>query len=490
MPLVPTATAADAGQVARAEREWADRNPPQSEVDRGVLTLWNFPVGKADLAPEQVQAIEDFAKGALIQEALGHPQSDWVVLGHASLTGTDESNQGLAQRRAANVAAVLRDMGFQSVRTPDDGSTAPDPEGNDPQVLARNRRVTVLRKVDDYRPPPEPPPKKPPDRPTGLAPDTRVKINLVLDPLVGRKVTITPNVIGELRVFLKDSKSDPVSAGVLKAGDPPELTDEFGKVVASQVFRANLNLGEPERNELPPIKVSIQAEEWFQTPKVSYGTGVITFNFKAVEARLLPVVDYNGEHVYMEFSGSIRFDIALLESTAAKYPLSTTDPGAKVTAPTDAITGTDTDDPIVIAEAITDATEKASPLAQEDIRQIVLNLARRDGAASQVAAEILGEVNGEPEWTRRSYYWRQRLGEKVGPAAQDEFFKGAKEVTRPLEKLDEEKKGARQDRVNEWKGKYDGPQREDFESIRQGVFQKLKGYDEDQGDLPQLIQDL
>ncbi len=155
------------------------------------------------------------------------------------------------------------------------------------------------------------------------------------------------------------------------------------------MFRANLDLGEPEGQELPPIKVAIQAEEWFLTPKVSYGTGVIYFNFKAVEARFLPVVDFNGEHVYLEFSGSIRFDIALLQTTAAKYPLSTAVPGPKVTAPTDAIKPKDSD-PLVIAEAITDASEKASPLAQEDVKKMVLNLARRDGAACRVAWEVLG----------------------------------------------------------------------------------------------------
>jgi outer membrane protein OmpA-like peptidoglycan-associated protein len=487
MPVVPVATAADA-EIARAERDWAEHNPPQADPpDAGTLTLWNFPVGKADLAPEQVEAIEDFVKDFLIQETREHPQSDWVVEGHASLTGTEESNQSLAQRRADNVKAVLTGLGLQVVRAEGTGS-APDPAGNDPQLLARNRRVTIYRKSDGYRTPPKQK-KAPPDRPKGLGYDTRVKVKLELRELLGTKVKVTPVVIGELRVFLVDSKSDLVTAGVIAPGSTPALTEEFEKVVGEQVFRANLDLGKPEEKELPPIKVTIQAEEWFQTPKVTYGPGVISFNFKAVNARFLPVVDYNGEQVYLEFTGSIRFDIALLEGVATKYPLSMADPGAKVTAPTEAITGTDTDDPLVIGEVITNASKEASPLAQEDVEKIVLNLARRDGAASQVAAEVLGEVEGEPEWTRRSYYWREKLGEKVGPKAQDEFFKGAKEVTRHLEKLDE-KKGAREDNKRDWKGKYNGPQREDFKSIREGAFQKLKGYDEDQGDLPQEIEGL
>jgi outer membrane protein OmpA-like peptidoglycan-associated protein len=483
MPVVPAATAADAQRIAREEREWAERNPPTSDPpDRGVLTLWNFPVGKADLAQEQVEAIEAFAKDALMQETREHPQSDWLVLGHASVTGTEQSNDKLAQRRADNVKAVLDGLGLQSVRAESAGSR-PDPEGNDPQALARNRRVTIFRKVDQYPAPPEPQ-QKPPDRPAALAPDTRVKIKLELRELPGRKVKITPTVIGELRVFLKDTKSDPVNAGLIKVSEPPELTDEFKQVVGEQVFRPNLDLGEPEGRELPPIKVAIQAEEWFQTPKVVYGTGVISFDFKAVEARLLPVVDYNGEHVYLEFTGSIRFDIALLESTAAKYPLSTTDPGPKVTAPTDAIKLKDTD-PLTIAEAITDATKTASPLAQEDVKKMVLNLATRDGAACQVVSEVLGEVEGGLEFTRRSYYWR----EKVSPEAQDVYLDGSREVDQLLDKLEDKEKGAKKARTDRWKSKYTtGGQT--FEHVHDGVFQDLKGYEEDQGDLPSLIEAL
>lgn len=483
MPVVPVATAADAQRIAREEREWAERNPPTSDPpDRGVLTLWNFPVGKADLAPEHVEAIEAFVKDALIQETREHPQSDWVVLGHASVTGTEQSNESLAQRRADNVKAALTGLGLQSVRAESTGSK-PDPEGTDPQVLARNRRVTVFRKVNEYPVAPEPQ-QKPPDRPTALGYDTRVKVNLELRELLGRKVKITPNVIGELKVFLKDSKSDPVTAGVITVGHPPALTEEFEKVVGEQVFRRNLDLGEPEGQELPPIKVAIQAEEWFQTPNVLYGTGVISFNFKAVEARFLPVVDYNGEHVYLEFTGSIRFDIALLESTAAKYPLSTTDPGPKVTAPTDAINLKDTD-PLTIAEAITDASKTASPLAQEDVKKMVLNLATRDGAACQVVSEVLGEVEGGLEFTRRSYYWR----EKVSPEAQDAYLAGSKVVDRLLDKLEDKEKGAKKVRTDSWKSKYTtGGQT--FEHVHDGVFQDLKGYDEDQGDLPSLIEAL
>ena len=66
-------------RIAREERDWAEHNPPQSRPGPRRLMLWNFPVGKADLAPEQMKAIEDFVKAALIAETREHPQSEWVV---------------------------------------------------------------------------------------------------------------------------------------------------------------------------------------------------------------------------------------------------------------------------------------------------------------------------------------------------------------------------------------------------------------------------
>jgi outer membrane protein OmpA-like peptidoglycan-associated protein len=485
---VADATAADAQRIAREEREWAERNPPQSDPDPGVLTLWNFPVGKADLAPEHVKAIEDFVRDALIQESRERPQSDWVVLGRASVTGKEQSNQSLAQRRADNVAAVLRGLGLQKVRVPPAaGSSDPDPEGTDPQALARNRRVTVLRVLQSY-PVVEKPPEqsKPPPRPQEHAADTRVKINLELPVLRAPKVNIAPYLVGELRVFLKGTETDPVAAGVITSGHPPNLTGEFSTFLAEHVIGPRLGVSGGEGKEPPTINIAIAAEEWFRTPKVTYQHGpyFISFNFNAVNAKLLPVVPYGGADVYLEFGGSIHFEIGPSDSALGTYP-STSDPGPNVSGTIGEFVPVKSEAALVIAATITDAGKHASQLAQDDIKNMVLSLARRDGAASRVAWEVLGEVEGRMEWERTRYEWDKR----VGPEAKAAWIDGSNQVEGFLIDLEKGKKGAREERKTKWKGKYTaGGQTFDF--VREGAFQDLRGYDQDQGDLLKQIEGL
>ena len=67
MPVAGEQRVADPQQVAAAELKWYRENPqPKWIEDRGELTLYNFPVAKADLAPAHVKAIEDFGAPALL----------------------------------------------------------------------------------------------------------------------------------------------------------------------------------------------------------------------------------------------------------------------------------------------------------------------------------------------------------------------------------------------------------------------------------------
>ena len=102
-------------------------------------------------------------------------------------------------------------MGIKAVTISSAGSSEPAREGTDPQALAENRRVTVLRVLERYPVAPEQRPPPTPDRPSGLAPDTRLKIDLALPVLHAPKVDIAPYLIGDLRVFVKDTKTDPVA---------------------------------------------------------------------------------------------------------------------------------------------------------------------------------------------------------------------------------------------------------------------------------------
>jgi outer membrane protein OmpA-like peptidoglycan-associated protein len=487
MPVADQERIADPQRVAAAELRWYRENPePKWSEDRGELTLYNFPVAKADLAPAHVKAIEDFGAPALLPESPQHPRSDFVVRGHASTTGSEESNKTLAEERAEKVAAVLTNMDLQRVRFSSAGSSEPALEGTDPQVLARNRRVTVMRELKGYPVAPEPVPPKPPDRPSGLAPDIRLKINLELPVLHSPKVAIAPYLIGDLRVFVKGTETNPIAAGVITSGEHPELTEEFAKFLAEQVVGPRLGVSGGEAKEPLKINVAIAAEEWFRSPKVYYKHDkyFVYFNFTAVNAKLLPVVVFNGAEVYLEFTGNIRFELGPTDSALGTYPR-TTEPGPDVTGTVGEFVPVKSEKALVIAETITEAGKHASALAQEDIKNMVLNLARRDGAASRVAWEVLGEVEGGLEWKRARYEWDKR----VGPEAKAAWIEGSDQVEGFLIDLEKEKKGARKERMESWKGKFTvGGQT--FEWVRESAFQSLKGYDEDQGDLPQLIENL
>jgi outer membrane protein OmpA-like peptidoglycan-associated protein len=492
------AVAVDPKALAAEEMRWYRENPdPQStpaleqlsEHD-DTLTLWNFPVAKADLAPAHRQVLEKFAAPGLIAETPEHPRMDFDVVGHASVTGTEQSNVDYAKQRADTVAEFLGALGIMKVHAESRGSSQPDDEGTSGQALARNRRVTVTRYLSTY---PVVPPPSPPQTPgaAGPIPSTvpdPVRINLALSPLTAPRVVIAPFIIGDLKVGASGG-GDPVRAGVItRSGSQLALTPEFEKVLVERVLDPLLGVSGGEGKDPVSINVRVATEEWFRTPKVYYqhGANFISFNFTVVRARLLPGVPFNGIEVILEFSGSIRFDIGPSEAAKGTFP-STSDPGPNVTGTTGEFVPVEPR-ALAIATTITAAGKKASQLAQEDIKKMVLNLARRDGAACWVAWEAIGP-DSSPAWRQMEVAWHDK--DKVGPDAGAAWTAGNKQVEEMLIKLEKAKEGDREKRGKDWKQKYGGatPQ-PDFEFMREAVFQQLKGYDEDEGDLQQLIDGL
>jgi outer membrane protein OmpA-like peptidoglycan-associated protein len=493
---VADAGVADAQRVAEAELRWYRDNPdPKStpaleelKDSDEKLTLWNFPVAKADLAPAHREVLVKFAAPGLLAETPEHPRMDFYVEGHASVTGGETSNEDYAGQRAKNVAAILTGLGIRNVRIDSAGSTKPEVEGTDPQALARNRRVVVMRSLTTYRVVPPPPPQQPSAAPgpTGSTVQVIVPINLALAPLSAPRVVIAPFVIGDLTVAVR--AGDPLRAGVTTTkGEKPVLTEEFEKVLVEQVLNPRLGVKGGTGKEDPlSINIGVATEEWFLTPKVYYqhGSNFISFNFKAVHARLLPIVPFNDVEVILEFSGSIRFDIGPSADAVRTYP-STSDPGPNVTGTVGEFVPVEPR-ALAIAATITDAGKKASQLAQKDIEKMVLNLARRDGAACWVAWEAIGEEEAGPAWRRMRVDWHNRV-----PNAEKTWMDGNEEVEKMLKALEKAKGGEREKRANDWKKKYGGATpHPDFEFMREAVFQQLKGYDEDEGDLQQLIEDL
>jgi len=484
-------TAADAARLAEEERKWF-REHPEPQIDdskEDELTLWNYPIGKDDLADAHDDAVRKFGGPGLFASTPAHPQVEFDVYGHASVTGVEEGNKDLAERRAKKVEALLKWMGLTKVTPHSSGSAEPLDPGSSGLALAHNRRVTITRFSSTYPVVETPPPQRTPPAtgPTGSTVQVVVKINLALKPLLAPKVVIAPFIIGDLTVQVR--AGDPLRAGVTTMSEGrPILTDEFEKVLVEQVLDKRLGVSGGAGNDPLSINIGVATEEWFLTPKVAYqhGDKFISFNFKAVNASLLPVVPFNDVEVIMQFSGSIRFDIGPSEAAKGTY-LSTSDPGPNVTGTVGEFVPVKDKKALAIAATITDAGAKATQLAQDDIKKMVLNLARRDGAACWVAWEAIGTEEADVAWRQMRVDWR----DKVGADAEAAWMAGNTQVEDTLKKLEKAKEGDREKRGKDWKQKYGGatPQ-PDFEFMREAVFQQLKGYDEDEGDLQQLIDGL
>ena len=479
--------------MPESEGEWFVNHPGARILEAGdQLTLWNFPVAKADLADAHVEAIEKFAQEGFIANSTEHQPMDFRVRGHASISGAESTNLDLALRRAENVKAVLTRMGFRSVVVESVGSSQPADTGTSGEALARNRRVEMTRSMRSYpeviEEPPKPAPREPKD-PTKFAPSVRVRIDLPLRTLQTPRVIIAASIVGELTVTLKGASADPVDAGVTTgSGEASELTEEFAQLLARDVIGPKVGLDAGTSGAPPSIDVGIPAEHWFLLPKVGYQDGPypIHFNFKAIVARL-PIVDYRSAQVHMEFSGNFRFEIGPSASAVRTYP-STTDPGPTVTG---APAGFMEAGPLMIAATIAAAGKAASPLAQVEIKKVVLNLAARDGAASR-AAWLAGAAEGEVAFIARRAEWRDKVfedkeeGEKVQRAWSE---RGSDQVDAVLQAL--ETKAAQDERKAAWKTKYGGGQKDPpFDFVREQIFRDLNGYDDDQGDLKRLIEGL
>jgi len=135
-----------------AEQDWARLHPvPEFTQEDMLLSLWNYPVGKADLAPEHRAALDQFLKEALQAAKLGGSavpsKTEIYITGHASNTGEKAANETLSRQRAENVASYLLSRGITQQQMRVDWASASDPAdpGDSGFAAARNRRVDVLK---------------------------------------------------------------------------------------------------------------------------------------------------------------------------------------------------------------------------------------------------------------------------------------------------------------------------------------------------------
>ncbi len=169
--------------MATVEQAWwtANREPQVTQTaDR--LVLWNYPVGRTELAGTHAAAVRSFLHVFfLAPELTGNAVA---VCGHASATGEAAANVALATGRANNVAKLLTDLGFKGFEVTAAGSSQPADTAPTGQAMARNRRVELTKSaVTDITPGPVPAPvstppkaaKEPRAKPTGGAETAEVE---------------------------------------------------------------------------------------------------------------------------------------------------------------------------------------------------------------------------------------------------------------------------------------------------------------------------
>ncbi len=142
---------ADAAQLAasRAEQQTLD---VQAELDalqatvtnRGwVVTLGDvlFTTGKSDLRSGATGHLDKLA--VFLNK---HPERMVAIEGHTDSVGSNDSNQGLSQRRADAVRSYLAAQGVGSARLSSDGKgeSAPVAENDSATGRQQNRRVEVI----------------------------------------------------------------------------------------------------------------------------------------------------------------------------------------------------------------------------------------------------------------------------------------------------------------------------------------------------------
>lgn len=467
--------------MADAEQEYfkAHSKPgtePEKDFEKGnVVDLWNFPVRKADLAHAHEVAIRSFASpGYLASSAM-----DFVVRGHASATGEGKVNTDLALKRAQNVNAVLKELGFLNVVVENGGSEDPAMPGTSQQANARNRFVRVTRSMKSVqvtREPPKPTVTPAAPTPTGqekgdppLSVSLDVKINVHLSG-IKFPVLVDAWMIGEVKLTVADSRG-PFATRVVKhvEGDPaPALTDNFQETLAAYLNQ-KLGLAAKPDGGSEATEVGSEVGPWFLSPKLTHQErpNAVYIDFKQVDKQLL-IVPFGepSTQVQLFFSGNLRFDVGPSDRSFFFR-------GRPSTAPKD---------PLMIAGTVHDATKQVPQLHQPEIEWEILNLASLDGAASKIAWEILG-ADGEVGFNQRQLDWRKAGGEAFVTG----WNKGAVDADTIL--LSSGDKGT--ERMAGWKAKYGAePNGKDFDVVRERVFVGLKGYGDNQGDLKGLIEGL
>lgn len=466
--------------MAGDEQSWARAHPePQVSMDGERLVLWNYPVARAELAPDHQAAIRRFASVGML--APGLTAVEFSVRGHASVTGEESANASLSQRRAEGVAGFLRALGFRNVQASWAGSAEsldPAPVG---QSYARNRRVDVSRFV------PQPPDPVPPPLTLGAAQPAPAGANAAaagtdasgafegtftaeLPTLATAAVLVGVKVEGTLKGKVSAGRGTVGASAVLKDG---KWNAKFEEKLKGD-FKATLGVEPPGNGKPATIKLGVQAEKWLLQPEVGVqaSTKFVYFTFTLAKAKL-PDVKFDDLTVSLEFTGKLKLEVGPSPALASRL--------APFVAPATGVVGTGAAAAavvagvLVVAAVIVGGTIYASEEAAQAGLQYAQTLAHRDGAASRAALETLGN-DALGLFKSRELEWR-----KPNADAGTAFSAGAAAVEKLLRAIGPDQRKAK---AAAWSVAYAKDAGADaFTVVRERIFLKLGGYDKQGHDL-------
>lgn len=226
------------GNGTQVQRAVFETNfPGGGRVDEertGHHRVWNFDVGQDTLKPEHIKALKDLAKK--IRESLNpnDPEEQVDVEGQASSTGTAQSNEALAARRAEAVKKVLTDecVPATKIRITIVGE-AKSEVGTTQENFARSRAVRVLLVPRTKLAPPATPPTQ-----TGCQPGLDGR-DLMLD-IVGDKVGLaleTTPTGGQFIVLRAGTTTTPGITITASAAMTPRNCGELSFIQNVMTFR-------------------------------------------------------------------------------------------------------------------------------------------------------------------------------------------------------------------------------------------------------------
>lgn len=280
--------------VQEAELSWASAHSAGGVnfIGSNRAELWNFDVGKADLKPEHIAALNQLLGPTALLLDRSQFNGSFIATGYASRTGGASENAQLALARAQSVATWLQGAGIPKDATITQSGWPGMPAGDstDPVTLAVNRSVAVER-VDPPTPatPPAADPNTPPswsvavlnpgDSPTAISIPDSVTIKM---PLPSKAMIKMPppdelqgslNLSGELQLGFHSSGDRENFQAALERGEEG-LSLELEAKVADGV-KQTLHLSAPsggeggliqagvELGETTPVKIQFQTKPAF-----------------------------------------------------------------------------------------------------------------------------------------------------------------------------------------------------------------------------------